>query len=90
MQMSPRTCPNCGAEIPRKAKACPECGSDESTGWSDEAQYGGLDLPDDNFDYDKFVQKEFGGDKMSPSGLPWFWWVIALIVLAAFVCFWLR
>jgi hypothetical protein len=38
----------------------------------------------------KFVQKEFGGDKMSPSGLSWFWWVIALIVLAAFVCFWLR
>ncbi|HET7624406.1 MAG TPA: zinc ribbon domain-containing protein [Verrucomicrobiae bacterium] len=90
MPMSPRICPNCGAEIPRKAKACPECGSDENTGWSEDAQYDGLDLPDDNFDYDKFIQKEFGGDKMSPSGLSWFWWVIALIVLAAFVCFWLR
>ena len=22
-------CPNCGAEVPIKAKSCPDCGSDE-------------------------------------------------------------
>jgi len=33
------TCPNCGADVPIKAKACPECGSDEDTGWSEEAKY---------------------------------------------------
>ncbi|MDJ0704580.1 MAG: zinc ribbon domain-containing protein [Leptolyngbyaceae cyanobacterium MO_188.B28] len=33
------TCPNCGADVPVKARACPECGSDEETGWSDAAQY---------------------------------------------------
>ena len=38
-------CPNCGAELPLKALACPECGSDENTGWSDETMYDGLDLP---------------------------------------------
>ncbi|MDO8544144.1 MAG: zinc ribbon domain-containing protein [Opitutaceae bacterium] len=29
----PEECANCGAEIPRGAKACPECGADERTGW---------------------------------------------------------
>jgi hypothetical protein len=28
-------CPNCGAVIPAKSPACPECGSDEETGWSE-------------------------------------------------------
>jgi len=39
-------CPNCGAEVPSKAKACPECGSDEKTGWSEETLYDGLGLPE--------------------------------------------
>ncbi|NJK63905.1 MAG: hypothetical protein HC921_15570 [Synechococcaceae cyanobacterium SM2_3_1] len=38
-------CPNCGANVPVKAKACPECGSDEETGWSEAARYLHL-LPD--------------------------------------------
>ena len=38
-------CPNCGAEVPIKALSCPECGSDEKTGWSEDTMYDGLDLP---------------------------------------------
>jgi rubredoxin len=38
-------CPNCGAEVPVKALSCPECGSDEKTGWSEDTMYDGLDLP---------------------------------------------
>jgi hypothetical protein len=33
------TCPNCGVDVPLKAPACPECGSDEQTGWSEAAKY---------------------------------------------------
>jgi hypothetical protein len=29
-------CPFCHAEVPQGASACPECGSDEQTGWSDD------------------------------------------------------
>ena len=54
--MPPETCPNCGADVPRNAKACPECGSDEKTGWSEDAGRDGLDLPDDEFDYEEFVK----------------------------------
>jgi uncharacterized membrane protein YvbJ len=38
-------CPNCGAEVPVRALSCPECGSDEKTGWSEDTMYDGLDLP---------------------------------------------
>ncbi len=39
-------CPNCGAKVSPKAKACPECGSDENTGWSEDTMYDALDLPE--------------------------------------------
>jgi hypothetical protein len=78
--MRPEVCPNCGAEVPRNAKACPECGSDEKTGWSETAYASGLGLPDEEFDYGEFVKEEFGGGQSKPRGISWLWWVIAAIV----------
>lgn len=84
-------CPNCGADLPPNAKACPECGSDEKTGWSEEAYASSLDLPDDKFDYDKFVENEFGEQKkFVPQGMHPFWWIVAVIVVVAFVVLWFR
>jgi predicted amidophosphoribosyltransferase len=88
--MPPDVCPNCGAEIPPNAKACPECGSDEQTGWSEKAHYDDLNLPDKNFDHDDFAKREFGQEKYVPRGIHWFWWLIAVFVLAALVFLWLR
>ena len=83
----PDICPHCGAEVPPKAKVCPQCGSDEETGWSDEAQDGGLNLPDENFDYDDFLKREFAETARTPrpTGISWFWWIIGILVLAGFV-----
>lgn len=88
----PAICPQCGAEVPPKAKACPQCGSDEETGWSDEAQASGLGLPDEDFDYDDFLKREFAEEKPNPrpAGVSWFWWIIGLLVLAAFIWLLLR
>lgn len=83
--MSPATCPHCGAEVPPKAKACPECGSDETTGWSGEAERENLGLPDENFNYDDFVKREFGGGEVKPRGLHWAWWLVAIFLLGVFV-----
>jgi len=88
--MTPEICPNCGAEVPPNAKACPECGSDEQTGWSEETKADGLDLPEENFDYGDFVKREFGAKKALPHGISWFWWVVAILVFAAFVFLWVR
>ena len=33
----PETCPVCGEDVPRGARACPGCGADERSGWNEEA-----------------------------------------------------
>lgn len=86
MKPTPETCPICGADVPAKAKACPECGADHETGWSEDAYASGLGLPDDNFEYDEFVKKEFGGEQqIKPHGLSWIWWVVGIALLAGIV-----
>ena len=64
--------PVCGEDVPRNARACPQCGADEKSGWAPDAQLlDALDLPDEEFDYEDFVKKEFGGgsrSKVPPAG----------------------
>lgn len=76
-------CPNCGAEVPTGALACPECGSDEQTGWSEAARRDELDLPEESFNYDEFIAREFGEKGPVPRGLRWYWWLTAVLLLAA-------
>ena len=45
-------------------------------------------LPDDSFDYDDFVGREFGGKKsqrLKTHGVRWHWWVVALVLAALFM-----
>jgi hypothetical protein len=51
-------CPVCGGTVPRGAHACPHCGADERTGWSDQSYLDGIDLGDD-IDYNELVENEF-------------------------------
>ena len=88
--MAPEICPNCGAEVPRNARACPECGSDERTGWSEEAAPNGLDLPEESFDYDDFVKKEFGQEGPVPKGMHPAWWIAALLLTGILIYFLVR
>ena len=68
------SCPVCGADLPRKAKACPECGACEKSGWSDDQYLDGIDLPDDP------------GERPPPSrGASRHWQIVAAIVLLAFL-----
>lgn len=83
--MPPEICPNCGASVPASAKACPQCGSDEETGWSAAAAADGLSLPDENFNYDEFVKREFGKEGHVPRGIHWFWWIAAVALVIGFV-----
>jgi hypothetical protein len=88
--MPPEVCPNCGAEIPRTARSCPTCGSDETTGWSEEAAASGLDLPNQDFDYNEFVKEEFGSRSPKPRGLHWFWWLVGIALLGGLLFLGLR
>jgi len=77
----PAVCPVCGEDVPRNARACPECGADEKSGWREDAEhYDGIDLPEE-FDYDEFTQREFGRPP-KPPGISVGWWVTAIVVVA--------
>ena len=88
--MTPESCPNCGADVPRNAKACPECGADESSGWSEDASADRLGLPDENFNYDDYVKREFGPKSVKPRGLAWVWWITGVGLLVLILYLWLR
>lgn len=80
--MTPDICPVCGEVVPPKAKACPECGSDEQTGWSDAGRAESLGIPNDEFDYDDYVKREFEGEKPKRKfGTVWITTAIALLLL---------
>lgn len=76
-------CPVCGAEVPAKARACPECGADERTGWNEDAtRYDGLDLPDSEFRPESDVSKDRKGF-LSRTQLAWK--VIGIVLIVALV-----
>ena len=86
----PGVCPVCGDDVPAGARACPECGADERSGWKEDAElHDALDLPDEEFDYGDFVEKEFGD---GPKKATWQrgWAIVAVIVLVALAALWLR
>ena len=86
---APETCPVCGVDVPTKALACPSCGADRQSGWNDEATgLDGVDLPGEGFDYDQFVQREFGG-QVKPAGQKTLWWVVGIVLLIAIVALFL-
>ncbi|MEY2563796.1 MAG: hypothetical protein QOH88_1989 [Verrucomicrobiota bacterium] len=85
----PEICPVCGEDVPRSALACPECGADHNSGWREDAEtYEALDLPEEDFNYDKFVREEFGSS-YKPAGLKTIWWVTAILIIAASVVLYL-
>lgn len=88
--MPPEICPQCGAVVPPRAKACPDCGADESTGWSDSATADRLGIPDDNFDYQHFVREEFGPARGRTRKLSWLWGLTALLLIGLLLWFYFR
>lgn len=74
----PDECANCGAAIPRGARACPECGADERTGWRETSIYDGLDLPDDAYADEPSAAP---GRPRRRAGLKWLWIIAGLLLL---------
>jgi hypothetical protein len=60
-----KVCPYCGATVAYNATACPTCGSDERTGWSDKTYLDGIDVGDD-IDYEEITRKEFSPNVHKP------------------------
>ncbi len=77
----PDQCANCGTRLRRHARACPECGADERTGWreSSDTVYDGLDLPDS-----AYADENSDASSRRPAmreGIAWYWYVVAFALL---------
>lgn len=90
-------CPECGDEVRVGSKGCPRCASQQATKkwnspaaepphWEQDETHDGLDLPDEEFDYQKFVQEEFGGPR-KVTLKERMWWVVAVLLLLAMLFF---
>lgn len=86
MNQTPFQCPACGADVSPNAAGCRECGARKVDGqWAEPELYDGLDLPgEDDFEYDDFVEREFGSGHRRKSSKELFWWIVAIITLIAF------
>ncbi|HVZ40112.1 MAG TPA: zinc ribbon domain-containing protein [Candidatus Kapabacteria bacterium] len=76
------SCRHCGADIPPNASVCPECGSDESTGWADNANsYGALpaEYPPAYIGRDGRVKHPSAGTR------PWVRYTVPVVVVAVSV-----
>ena len=83
----PEECANCGAAIPRGAKACPECGADERTGWreTEGSIYDGLDMPSEAFE-DEPPKRNRPVQRVN--GVPWYWWLVGVALVVALLVTW--
>lgn len=77
-----KVCPYCGETIAYTAAACPECGSDEQTGWSQNTYLDGIDVGEE-IDYKEIKENEFGTSKKQQ--LPTWQMVTGLLMILLFI-----
>lgn len=81
-------CPFCEREV-RVGEPCPGCAKNavrkvlSGKSWERPRSSDGLDLPEEDFDYEDFCKREFGKSPHHRTGLKWYWWALAVVLLAA-------
>jgi hypothetical protein len=86
-------CPFCDREV-RVGKPCPGCAKKQKPAtvkakrpWEQDQMYDSLDLPDNDFDYDEFVAREFGHLPHKKIGVKWYWWLLGVVILVPMVLY---
>lgn len=78
-------CPFCGSDV-RVGNPCSGCAKkSKKRPWEQPTSQDGLDLPDDDFDYDDFVEHEFGKLPHRGLRLPWYWWALGIFLLIGLI-----
>lgn len=90
------TCSHCGADVAARSLACPECGSDAGTGWSEQSSDWTGDPPagygeDPDFDYEEALRAEglAAGSRPSRAALRRRWLVTVSVLLIVCILLWL-
>jgi len=82
-------CPVCGTEVPIKAAACPECGSDDETGWSEDTIYDGVNLPEFEASYEEAFGDGVAKQSKSLFQNRIFMFIVAIIAVIIFLAVYL-
>jgi hypothetical protein len=73
--------------VPRNARACPNCGADERSGWNEEGTlYDGIDLPDHAFENSDRPRRSLGPNRFTRV----LWVVVAVVAGVALLALLLR
>ncbi len=90
----PSTCSHCGATVPAGRPACPQCGSDASTGWKPphEIDHASPDLGEFTDEDYESVLRDLPGSRRPDHVNPWgprrrLWVVVAGILLVLWLIF---
>ena len=87
MNVSDFKCPECEADVSPNALGCRTCGARKENGrWLRSSIYDGIGVDgDDDFDYEEFVEREFGSGQRRKTPKEKFWWLVAVFVLLVFI-----
>ncbi len=76
-------CPFCDRDA-RVGEPCPGCAAlKKAKRTKSRAASRNEEAYDDDFNYEEFCKREFGKSPHHRTGLKWYWWCLAVIVLAA-------
>jgi hypothetical protein len=81
-------CPSCDQDV-EVGRNCPRCARSarrrprEKKPWEQDPSADGLNLPDDDFDYDAFVTREWGRAPHRRLGIAWYWYLMAILLFVA-------
>ena len=88
-------CPKCGNDVKVGAPYCPTCPPPKKQreklppkSWEQDEHLDGVNLPDEDFDYDKFIAREFEtGPGHRQIGIAWYWWITGVALLIGILAF---
>ena len=79
------SCPGCAPKPKRSRKKKKVATSGTKRSWERDEAYDGLDFPDEDFDYDEFVKKEFSSKPHERIGIKLYWWLTAVVLLTLLI-----
>ena len=82
------TCPVCGADVPRRAKACPDCGACDKSGWSQDRYLDGVHLPGEDDGYDN--HRRLLGGPSRQTLMQRLWMAVGILIVIAMIWMTLR
>ena len=76
-------CPGCAPRRRRKRKKV--AAARRRKDWEQDSIYDGIGVPDDEFNYEEFLDREFGKKPHQQLGIKWYWWVSGAVLVGAMV-----